>query len=217
MDRLQRSASILLKQGAPSDPDLSTEYLFGEARGKMFGVLVAKNPEGVHRVLYAFSGQYNGIWQVPGWAPPLFSLELFHHIHDAREREIKGLTHKLSELSPGTKQWQTLRTTRKQLSRKLMQDIFDIYRLRNFRGDSGTLKNAFTGPALPTGTGDCCGPKLLVWAATQGLEPLGMAEFYWGRANKSGTRRHGVIYPSCVEKCQPLLGFLLCGSSHDPR
>lgn len=217
MDRLDSSASLLPPQETAPGRNLSTKYLFGEARGKMFGVLVARNPDGIHQVLYAFSGQYNGRWQVPGWAPPLFNLKLFHRIHDAREREIKVITHKLAEIAPQTKQWQTLRTTRKQLSRKLMQDIFAIYRLRNFRGESSSLENAFIGSGLPTGTGDCCGPKLLVWAATQNLIPVGMAEFYWGRSNKSGTRKHGTIYPSCTEKCQPLLGFLLCGSNHDPR
>lgn len=217
MGRLGDSASITRGHDSHSDSNLSTDYLFGEARGKMFGVLVARNKNGIDRVLYAFSGQYNGLWEVPGWAPPLFDLELFHRVHDKREREIKAITSKLTTTSPHTAQWTTLRTKRKQLSRNLMQDIFNIYRLPNFRGDSVSLPEAFTGSGLPTGTGDCCAPKLLVWAATLKLTPLGMAEFYWGRTNKSGTRKHGFIYPSCVEKCQPLLGHLLCGSDHDSR
>jgi hypothetical protein len=217
MDRLVRSTSIAFRQQDLPDPKLSTEYLFGEARGKMLGILVAQNNIGEHKVLYAFSGQYNGLWQVPGWTPPLFDLQYFHKVHDDREREIKKLTRKLAQTAPHTEQFRTLRLTRKQLSRDLMQDIFALYRLRNFRGDTVSLQDAFIGTGLPTGTGDCCAPKLLVSAARQSLMPIAMAEFYWGRSNKSGTRRHGHIYPSCVEKCQPLLGYLLCGCNHDLR
>ena len=40
---------------------------------------------------------------------------------------------------------------------------------------------------------------------------FGLAEFYWGRENRSGNRRHALFYPSCEEKCRPILGFMLCG------
>jgi tRNA pseudouridine32 synthase/23S rRNA pseudouridine746 synthase len=61
------------------------------------------------------------------------------------------------------------------------------------------------------GVGECCAPKLLNYAALNGLKPLGLSEFYWGKENKSGTRKHGEFYPACAEKCQPILGFMLCG------
>ena len=73
------------------------------------------------------------------------------------------------------------------------------------------MGDVFLGPAMPTGTGECCAPKLLHHAATHGLTPLGLAEFYVGRTNRSGTRRHGEFYAPCAEKCAPILGFLLCG------
>jgi tRNA pseudouridine32 synthase/23S rRNA pseudouridine746 synthase len=38
---------------------------------------------------------------------------------------------------------------------------------------------------LPTGSGDCCAPKLLAWAARAGLRPLALAELWWG-AGRSG-------------------------------
>ena len=63
----------------------------------------------------------------------------------------------------------------------------------------------------PSGTGDCCGPKLLHHAAVNGIQPEAMAEFFWGRDNVSGTRAHGHLYPACTAKCAPILGFQLCG------
>ena len=96
--------------------------------------------------------------------------------------------------------------------RDLMQQIHRLYRLKNFRGQEISLFSAYSGKnGIPTGTGDCCAPKLLNLAASRGLIPLGLAEFYWGRENRSKSRIHGHFYPSCREKCQPILGFMLCG------
>ena len=55
---------------------------------------------------------------------------------------------------------------RRALSRQLMREIHDLYRLKNFRGEELPLTAAFCGDgAPPAGTGDCCGPKLLHHAA----------------------------------------------------
>ena len=50
--------------------------------------------------------------------------------------------------------------------------------------------------SFPSGTGDCAGPKLLQAAALQGLQPLAMAEFWYGsppltKADKAHLRTQG--------------------------
>jgi len=195
-----------------SDPRLSTNYLFGEARGKMFGVLECIDPAGSSVVLRAFSGQYNGLWSVAGWAPPLFDLTKFRQTNDPVERRIKALGTQINSAAPGSDSWRILRQTRRQMSRQLMKELHGLYRLHNFRNQVAGLDAAYTGDnGIPTGTGDCCAPKLLNLAARHGLTPVSIAEFYWGLENKSNTRHHGRFYPSCREKCQPILGYLLCG------
>ena len=92
-----------------------------------------------------------------------------------------------------------------------MKDIHSLYQINNFHGETTTLSQMFQGNNIPTGTGDCCGPKLLGHAAKNNLVPLSMAEFYVGKKNRSGSKFHGRFYPSCKEKCQPILGFMLCG------
>lgn len=215
----QKNETIDLHQGPNSDPRLSTEYLFGQARGKMFGILECRRQDGHRTIVRAFSGQYNGLWQVPGWAPPLFDVDEFAATNDATEKKIKERSRRLQELEPHTPAWRQLRQERRAMSRNLMRDIHAIYRLTNFRGTTDTLFSAYSGRnGIPTGTGDCCAPKLLNFAAANHLTPLAMAEFYWGLDNRSGSRRHGHVYPSCREKCQPILGYLLCGlaeNSHD--
>ncbi|WLE98402.1 MAG: hypothetical protein QTN59_06090 [Candidatus Electrothrix communis] len=195
------------------DPACAIDYLWGPARGKMFGVLVAQTPNGEQVVLRAFSGQYNGLWQVPGWAGPVFDCNAFHQVHDYEERAIKKLTRQIDQLAPGCPERQERIQQRKKKSQQLMREIHSLYRLQNFHGQAAGLKKIFgSDKGVPTGTGDCCAPKLLQQAAFHGLTPLGLAEFYLGKENASGTRQHGCFYPSCRTKCYPILGFMLCGA-----
>lgn len=211
--RLEKKKSIdLSDNGKTVDPLLSTASLFGPQRGKMFGVLECIDGNGQKVWLYGFSGQYNGRWVVPGWAPPLFDLEDFTRLHDPIEREIKELGRQIDCHEAGSSARLELQDRRVQLSRQLMINLHKLYKLTNFRGQTVPLSEAVgTSENLPTGIGDCCAPKLLNQAARRHLIPLSMTEFYFGRTNKSATRYHGCIYAPCADKCRPLLGFLLCG------
>lgn len=105
---------------------------------------------------------------------------------------------------------QELKQQRKQLSRQLQAQMHAAYTLINFFGKSRSLQQLMP-DGLPTGTGDCCAPKLLQYAATHRLKPLAMAEFWWGFA--TADKIPGKFYGACAERCQPLMGFLLSGFS----
>jgi tRNA pseudouridine32 synthase / 23S rRNA pseudouridine746 synthase len=106
-----------------------------------------------------------------------------------------------------------LKQQRKTRSRELQTQMHDAYRLMNFLGTSSSLRELM--PAgIPTGTGDCCAPKLLHYAASQGLKPIAMAEFWWGEASKDKVQ--GEFYGACEARCQPLMGFMLAGLSSQP-
>jgi len=100
-----------------------------------------------------------------------------------------------------------LRQQRKTLSRELQTQMHAAYRLTNFAGISLSLQTLME--SRPTGTGECCAPKLLHYAATHQLTPLAMAEFWWGDTTRDRTA--GQFYGACAERCQPLMGFLLSG------
>ncbi len=85
--------------------------------------------------------------------------------------------------------------------------------LTNFAGESLPLTDLMP-RGIPTGTGECCAPKLLHYAATIGLKPLAMAEFWWG--DSSADKLQGQFYGACEERCQPLMGFLLSGLPQHP-
>ncbi len=210
--RLEESQSIdIFGSSQRRREHLSIAPLFGQQRGKMFGVLLCLDALNNPLCLYAFSGQFNGRWLAPGWVPPLFDVEMFQRVNNPIEKKIKELGRDLSsETDSIVRQMKT--KERKDLSRSLMRTIHGLYRLHNYRGEERSLEQLF-GPAphLPTGLGDCCAPKLLSCAAAKGYTPVSLSEFYFGRANSSGTRQHKMFYPPCSEKCRPLLGFLLCG------
>lgn len=196
-----------------AEPQFSTDYLFGRARGQMFGILLCRTQTGQPGILRAFSGQYNGAWLVNGWVPPLLDVDEFQQLTCNTEQEIKALGREIDQLAQDSKRLGALRRQRKTLSQRLMKEIHALYRLTNFRGETRSLAEVFINRSkgMPTGTADCCAPKLLNYAAVHQLVPLGLAEFYWGLANPSTSRGHGIFYPACRDKCHPILGFLLCG------
>ncbi len=203
---------FLIPQDEPN-PKCTLDYLFGKARGKMFGVMECMRPDGSVIFLHAFSGQYNGLLLVDGWAPPLFDVAQWEQTNFATEKTIKKLGRDIEQLALDSPTRKELRQKRRTLSRDLMTQLHNLYCVRNFRGKHSLLSQVFLpeGAGIPTGTGDCCAPKLLNQAILNNLLPLGMIEFYLGKENLSGTRQHGQIYPPCRDKCQPLLGYMLCG------
>ncbi len=106
-----------------------------------------------------------------------------------------------------------LKQQRKTLSRQLQAQMHENLWLTNFAGESLPLTDLM--PAgIRAGTGECCALKLLHHAATIGLKPLAIAEFWWG--SSSSDKVQGQFYGACAERCQPLMGFLLSGLPSPP-
>ena len=182
-----------------TDRTVSTDYLFGPARGQMFGILVCVDQSGAEVVLKAFSGQYDGRWLVPGWVPPVCDPLEFSQVVDAGDARIKACHTALAELSE----------QRKALSRQMQQRIHELYQFRCLDQTTRSMRDIFGAGSPPTGTGDCCAPKLLHYAFNHGLHPGSMAEFFHGAPNRSGSRQHGHFYPPCDDKCKPVLAHML--------
>ena len=127
-----------------------------------------------------------------------------------RERDL--VLQPLKEaIADGDARMQVLKKQRRELSRTLQAQMHNAYVLTNFAGETRSLRQLITEGAMPTGMGDCCAPKLLHYAATHNLTPLAMAEFWWGNPSPDGYKIQGEFYGACVERCQPLMGFLLSG------
>jgi tRNA pseudouridine32 synthase / 23S rRNA pseudouridine746 synthase len=131
-------------------------------------------------------------------------------LRKARDRVLQPLQAILAQAEARIRE---LRQQRKTISRQLQVQMHDAYRLMNFLGTASSLRELM--PAgIPTGTGECCAPKLLHYAASHQLKPIAMAEFWWGES--SGDKHQGEFYGACLERCQPLMGFMLAGLSPCP-
>jgi tRNA pseudouridine32 synthase/23S rRNA pseudouridine746 synthase len=210
-----------------SDQKISTDYLFGPARGQMFGILVCVDCTGAEVVLKAFSGQYDGRWLIPGWVPPVCDPERFAQVVGSGDVQIKSFTTLLAEVlecdeeqsmekleyqlrgQSGDQLVDHLSEKRKSLSRQMQRRIHGLYQFRCLDQSIRTISEIFGSESPPTGTGDCCAPKLLHFAFSRGLHPVSMAEFFYGSPNRSGTREHGHFYPPCDDKCKPVLAHML--------
>ncbi len=113
-----------------------------------------------------------------------------------------------------------LRRQRREMSDALQQWLFSQYRMLNANGEERDLVDIFgeTINAMPpAGSGDCCAPKLLQYAYANGLEPVCMAEFWWGDSPKQEIRHHLHYYPACRSKCLPILTHMLHGLDVEPN
>ncbi len=199
-----------------ADPALTTAQLLPGQRGHMFGVLECRDAQGATVWLRAFSSLGSGVRDIDGWAPPVLPTTTFEELVLPVQLEIKALTCQRNALPVDDPERQRIEARRRAMSRELMPQIHAAYRLRSLSGQLRPLDEIFLGDGgLPGGVGDCCAPKLLNHAAAQGLQPISLAEFFWGGSNASGRKQAGQFFPACEEKCQPILGYMLCQHSHE--
>lgn len=112
------------------------------------------------------------------------------------------------------KQIQELKAERKVRSAALQQQLFEQFRMLNYRGEVITLCDIFeqtVHKTPPAGAGECAAPKLLQQAYLHHWKPIAMAEFWWGNSPRNEVRHHGYYYPACKGKCEPILRHMLQG------
>ena len=113
-----------------------------------------------------------------------------------------------------------LRQRRRSMSDELQRWLFEQYRMLNARGEERNLIDIFSATTHgipPAGAGDCCAPKLLQYAYSHGLQPVCMAEFWWGESPRQEIRHHLSYYPACRSKCLPILTHMLQGLDVEPN
>ena len=107
---------------------------------------------------------------------------------------------------------------RKKLSAQIQAKIFEHYSFYNAKKEKKNLLALFENTAFgtpPSGSGECCAPRLLQYAYTYGLSPICFTEFWWGRSPESEIRIHQNHYPACRGKCGPILQHMLEGLEVD--
>jgi len=192
--------------------------------GKMFGVMIVEK-EGELGYLAAFSGQLNGESIVDGFVPPIYDTNSSYYFQE----EMHSIEHLISNKEERRNRSLLLQDwlfrqyicVNGNNEKKSIMDIFTEYYRKKMLKQENYSRNA-SSHHIPSGTGECCAPKMLQYAFLNGMRPLSMAEF-WVQSQsasmqyrhlKAGTtevRHDGKFYPSCHGKCRPLLDFMLRG------
>lgn len=109
-----------------------------------------------------------------------------------------------------------LKEERATKSSSLQKEIFERYTFLNQAQKTKSLLAIFSQTVFqipPAGAGECAAPKLLQYAFLKHLQPICIAEFWWGKSPSSEVRLHGQYYPACRGKCEPILAHMLEGIS----
>ena len=186
--------SIILEQ-------ISQESEERKGHGIMVGALVCVNAAGERVVLHAVSGI---TYSVNGTVTPIASPKEIETALAKNDAEIHELTKKINEGQEELKKERTL------LTDESLRNVFSLYTFTRFDGKKITLNEiiqAHDGKLPPTGTGDCCAPKLLSYAFEHNLTPISMDEVFYGRDTKNKT--NGTSYPPCDERCGYILPYIL--------
>jgi len=145
----------------------------------------------------------------------LYDKHLLKELNGNFETELNSINKEISIL---TDQIEILKNLRKQKSNALQNWLFTNYTFLNAESEEKSLLDIFK-KALhsqpPAGAGECCAPKLFQYAYKNNLQPIALAEFWWGQSPKSEVRKHQQFYPSCWGKCEPILSHMLQGLQVD--
>ncbi|MFY0255550.1 pseudouridylate synthase [Chitinophaga sp. 30R24] len=194
-----------------------TADVAGAVIGKMFGVLVVRTSAQQLGYLAAFSGKLAGGNHHTGFVPPIFDGVAASGFLNEGMTQLTYINQKIRSLEQLSQEdhkeeIQRLKALRKDHSVSLQKKIYDQYHFINKAGISKSLVEIFENAAYknpPAGAGECAAPKLLQYAFRHHMEPLALAEFWWGLSPKSATWKHGQFYPPCHEKCAPILAHML--------
>ena len=174
-------------------------------------------------VLYAVSGNNKELKAVVSlkklfteksiFVPSIVSSEKIDEALEENDLKIHQLTDQINKLTLVNKksaERQILITERTALTDASLRKVFSLYEFTRFDGKKISLNaiiNRHNGHLPPTGTGDCCAPKLLSYAFENGLEPVSMDEVYFGR--DTAHKKNGLSYAPCDERCAYVLPDIL--------
>ena len=173
----------------------ATSSLFMDKGGLMFGVLVAiDDKKGEIIILKAFSGEHMGTSIINGYVKPTYNEDLYHQVLSESDKTIKQFQ-KEGNFSDA-----------KNLSISTQQTLHSLHTFTCIDGSQKNLNDLVGNRTMPSGTGDCCAPKLLSEAFQRGLKVVSMVEFFYG---KDSVHIHKAFYEPCESRCQPLIPNLI--------
>ena len=217
----------LIEDGKIELKQISRESEERKGQGLMVGCLVCweKTDEelsGRRVLLYAVSGNSkvlelsadnkleNLFKEKIVFVPSIVPVEEIDSALKQNDKEIHELTDEINKLPLVSEVRNSLVAKRTRFTDASLKNIFSLYNFTRFDGSLISLNQIIQNHSNrlpPTGTGDCCAPKLLSYAFEHKLEPVSMDEVYYGRNTKN--KINGISYPPCDERCGYILPSIL--------
>lgn len=215
----------LIENGSVELRQTGRESQERKGQGLMIGSLVCWEAAGSGRrvVLYAVSGNNkqlvadepleNLFTEKSIFVPSIVSSEKIDIALEENDFKIHELTDQINKLTLVNKtspEIKALSEERTSLTDESLRKVFSLYEFTRYDGKKISLNKiiqAHNNHLPPTGTGDCCAPKLLSYAFEHGLEPVSMDEVYYGRDTAHKT--NGTSYTPCDERCGYILPEIL--------
>ncbi len=203
---------VVLKQ-------VGRESLERKDQGVMIGSLVCWDKKEKKRIiLYAVSGNNKQLIPVNTnskdiLVPSIVSSEQIDHALKENDKEIHELTEQINELTlinKASPERARLLKKRTALTDSSLQKVFHLYLFTKYDGRKISLNEIIkchNNHLPPTGTGDCCAPKLLSYAFEKDYEIISMDEVYYGRDTKN--KKNGTSYAPCDERCGYILPSIM--------
>lgn len=207
------SGEVTLKQ-------VGRKSLERKDQGVMIGSLVCWNQKEKSRVvLYAVSGNNKQLFtnkksdtnQI--FVPSIVSSEEIDKALKENDKKIHELTDEINKLTLVNKdsiERNQLIEQRTLLTDASLKKVFSLYTFTRYDGKKISLDEIIKnhkGHLPPTGTGDCCAPKLLSYAFEKGYEIISMDEVYYGCNTKN--KINGTSYAPCDERCGYILPSIM--------
>ena len=207
------SGEVILKQ-------VGRASLERKDQGVMIGSLVCWDKIEKRRiVLYAVSGNNKQLVSVTPanvkniFVPSIVPSDKIDEALKENDKEIHELTDKINKLTlvnKNSERRNQLVKKRTELTDASLKKVFSLYSFTSFDGNKISLDEIIqkhNGHLPPTGTGDCCAPKLLSYAFEKGYEIISMDEVYYGRDTKN--KKTGISYTPCDERCGYILPSIM--------
>ena len=195
--------------------------------GIMLGALICRDAEGKEVILKTASGFSRTL--IPRfedeaiYVPPIVRPEEIEGAVAANDDAIHALTAAINECekrleSASDEEAKAIEAEKKELIQRRLsltqESVAKVYALYSFHCADGSVRSLLDicsersgGKYPPTGTGDCCAPKLLDYAFSHGLKPVSMCEVFYGRGTPH--KISGTSYPPCDDRCGIILPAML--------
>ena len=187
----------------------------------MIGALVCRDADGKRVSIRTVSGNsrfLKSTKNVDGifYAPAIVSSEQIRMALSENDGEIHALTEKICALEKDGGADSKMRASelskkRTVLTTDSLKKFHALYYFHSLTGKKFSLREICDRKKIvlpPTGVGECCAPKLLDFAAKNGLSPISMAEIVYD-PNKNDAQKNLESVPPCDPRCSIILPDML--------